>query len=224
MYVAYCKQKGNHPVTINIEIRHLKAIFSYAVEPAGYLKVNPFKGYKQLKFYRKIPSIIENPRDIEHVFEIINQSSPKSRKIYRLVFALYVYTGARRSEIWKLRWEDIKENVIIFRERKNYEMLEVPIVEQLKKILSEYERGIGRVIPLTIDQTSKRIKYYLKKAGLGHLRPHDLRHTFASHLLMNGVDIETVRRLLGQTSLVVTKIYSHILDRHKKIAIKNLPY
>lgn len=224
-YVEYCREKKNSPVTINTEIRHIKAALGYAVDPAGYLKVNPFAGYKQLKYHKKRAAFIEEPESINRVFETIDQTpNPRSRKIYRLVFALYVYTGARRSEIWKLEWKDIKKDIIVFRERKNYEMLEVPMAGRLKEILLEYERGVGRVIPLTLDQIGRGIKYYLRKAGLGHLRPHDLRHTFASHLLMSGVDIETVRRLLGQTSLVATRTYSHILERHKKEEIRKLPY
>ena len=77
---------------------------------------------------------------------------------------------------------------------------------------------------MSLYYLGRRIKYYLREAGLGHLKPHDLRQTFASHLLMSGVDITTVRKLLGQNSLHATNIYAHILDDHKKQEIKKLPY
>ncbi len=143
----------------------------------------------------------------------------------RLVFALYIYTGARREEIYKLEWrKDIKDDKIIFKERKNYESLEIPIVPQLKAILDEYPHSINRVYIGNIDQMGKMIKHYLRKAGLGHLRPHDLRHTFATHLLSEGVALSTVQKLLGHSSIQATQIYAHVLNKTKKQSIHKLPY
>ena len=61
-----------------------------------------------------------------------------------------------------------------------------------------------------------------KKAGLPDVRVHDLRHTFASHLCMNGVDILTVKELLGHSSVVMTQRYSHLTDHHKADAVARL--
>ncbi|NIQ14325.1 MAG: tyrosine-type recombinase/integrase, partial [Candidatus Dadabacteria bacterium] len=51
-----------------------------------------------------------------------------------------------------------------------------------------------------------------KKAGLTRVTPHTLRHTFASHLVMNGVDLTTVQKLLGHTNISTTMIYSHLTE------------
>jgi integrase len=61
-----------------------------------------------------------------------------------------------------------------------------------------------------------------KKAGLDDLRFHDLRHTFASHLVMAGVDLMTVKELLGHKSLTMTERYSHLSPDHKARAVKVL--
>lgn len=217
-YVSICKQKGNKPTTINIEIRHIKSVFSWAVS-RQHLKENPFKDYKQLKYHKAPPKIIEDISNVDKIFSEIGDN-----KKYRLVFALYIYTGARREEIWKLEWKDIKGDKIIFKERKNYEELEVPIVSQLSAILDEYPQTIGRVYIGNIDHMGKMIKHYLRKAGLGHLRPHDLRHTFATHLLNEGVDLSTVQKLLGHSSIQATQIYAHVLNKTKKQSIQKLPY
>jgi integrase len=217
-YMTYCKGLKNSPVTINTECRHIKCAFNKAVE-WEYLKQSPFRFIKSIRHYKKHPNIIEKHDDIKKVFEAIGNN-----KKYRLAFALYIYTGARRSEIHKLTWSDIKGDYILFRERKNREMLNVPIVPKLKEILDGQRKDVGRLFDMSLDQLGRQIKYYLREAGLGHLKPHDLRHTFASHLLMSGVDITTVRKLLGQNSLHATKIYAHILDDHKKQEIRKLPY
>jgi integrase len=223
-YISYCKKLGNKEVSINIELRTLKAAFKKAC-PWGYLKESPFRFIPLLKYHKELPRFIEKADMIDKIFEAIaSEGKEITKRIYRLVFALYIYTGGRRSEIWKLNWKDITEDSITFRERKNYEMLTVPIVPRLKAILYEYERGVGRLIPVTIDQMSKRIKYYLRKAGVGHLKPHDLRHTFASHLLMSGVSLQTVQKLLGHVSIQATQIYTHLTEEHKKREILKLPY
>ncbi len=61
-----------------------------------------------------------------------------------------------------------------------------------------------------------------RKVGLANLRLHDVRHTFASHLVMNGVDIRTVQELLGHTTLTMTMRYSHLAPVHRTRALQIL--
>lgn len=218
IFINYCRQLKNNPVTINIAIRIIKATFSKAVE-WEYLKANPFQGFKQLKTHNKPPQFIQNERDIKKIFDVIGNN-----KRYRLIFALLIYTGARRGEICKLQWQDIKQDVIIFRQRKNYKQLQVPILPQLKQILDEYRQVVGQVVDIIPSQVSHGIKHYLRLAGLGHLRTHDLRHTFASQLLLSGVDLKVIQELLGHSNYRTTEMYAHLIQDHLKKAISKLPY
>jgi integrase len=173
---------------------------------------------KLLKYHKGNPRFLESAQDIKKVFSVIDD------KRYRLAFAFYIYTGARRSELHGLQWSDITEDTITFRNRKNYESLSVPIVPGLKAILSEYPRGVGRVLAMDIDSLGREIKGYLRKAGFGNLKPHDLRHTFATHLVSAGVDLYTVQKLLGHSSIQATQIYAHVTEEKKKQEIARLPY
>ncbi len=224
-YIGYCRKIGNKETCSNREIRTLKAAFRKACQ-WGYIKESPLRFIKQLKYHKKPPHFIEKTDKIDYLFEIIaSKGKERTKRIYRLVMALYIYTGGRRGEIWRFNpRRDIQGDSIAFPERKNYEMLKVPIVPKLRSILDEYDFGVGRAIPVTIDQMSKRIKYYLREAGLGDLKPHDLRHTFASHLLMSGVSLQTVQKLLGHVSIQATQIYTHLTEEHKKQEIHKLPY
>jgi site-specific recombinase XerD len=100
-------------------------------------------------------------------------------------------------------------------------------VAPLKSILEEYnyKTRIGSIVNVRKDQMSKQIKVYLKLTGLGNMRPQDLRHSLASHLLMQGVDIKTVQQILGHTSpLTTSQVYAHVLKSHVKESISKLPY
>ena len=138
------------------------------------------------------------------VFRIIGNDK------YKLIFALYVYTGARRGEINRLQWTDVKEDAIEIRVTKTSVPRRIPIIGQLRTILDEYRKDVGRIIDANLVHMAHRIKLYLCKAGLGHVRPHDLRHTFASHLVMGGQNLKTVGELLGHTSYATTMIYAHL--------------
>lgn len=215
-FILYCRQRKNTPVTINIEMRHLKAAMSKAVE-WKYIKENPFLHIKQLKYQQSPPRFLTT-KQIEDVFNII-----KNEK-YRLAFALYVYTGARRSEIYRLDWRDIKNEGIYIRKSKNYRPRIIPINAKLQHILDEYRKDVGPLFNMSLDQMGRKLKFYLRKAGVGHLKPHDLRHTFASHLVMSGIPLATIKELLGHSSIQTTMIYSHLDRETLQKAVGSLPY
>ena len=228
-FTNHCRKIKNQLSTIHIEFRHIRPAFVHATKKSvGYLRHNPFTEYELPKKVKRNPNFIEEVQDIEKVFAAI-EAGPRlaTRRRYKLIFAIYIYTGARREEIHKIQWGDIGKSYIHFPDRKGSDMLDVPITAKLRAILEEYPQylnGVGRVVDVELKHMGKRIKYYLRLAGLGNLRPHDLRHTFASHLLMSGVDIKVVQKLLGQSSEQATAIYTHILDRFKTEQISKLPY
>lgn len=223
-FVAYCKARGNAAATINIGIRHIKWLMSYAAgEDVGYIPASPFAGRKKLmQKEHKQKQIHEGKDDVERLFQAIGNN-----KRYRIIAALYCYAGARRGEVSKLTWQDIKADRIHFRFRKNHEENNVPMHPKLRTILDEYNPAnrIGRVVDIKETTISQGMKKYLRLAGLGNLTGHSLRHSFASHLLMNGTDVKTVQILMGHSSVITTQtIYAHVLKKHVKEAIEALPY
>ncbi|MBF0320725.1 MAG: phage integrase SAM-like domain-containing protein [Nitrospirae bacterium] len=106
-YVDYCKKIQNKPATINIEIRTLKSMFNKAVQ-WKYIKDSPFNGVSQIKHQKSPPQFLTTEQ-IKSMFEVL-----KGNREYTLVFAFYIYTGARRGEINNLKWNDIKEDSIVY--------------------------------------------------------------------------------------------------------------
>lgn len=215
-FISYCKQRGNSPVTINFALRNLKAALSWASK-RGYLKKNILNNYPMVKHHKKTPAFL-TAEQVHKVLSLIEN------RTYRLAFSLLCYTGMRRGELHQLEWKDIDSYKIKIRKTKTYQERTIPITDRLANILSEYHHGIGRVVNLSPDRITAGIKKYLRIAGLGHIRVHDLRHTFASQLVMEGVDLRTVQELLGHSEYSTTLIYSHLTDAHVREAIKKLPY
>jgi len=139
----------------------------------------------------------------------------------------------RRGEILNLKWEnvDLKHGFILLEKTKNGERREIPMNEALKQLFRQLfaQRRLDTDYIFVNPQTGKRYTEFkrsfhtaLRKAGIRDFRFHDLRHTFASQLVMNGVDLKTVQELLGHKYITMTMRYSHLSQAHKKEAVRVL--
>jgi integrase len=146
-----------------------------------------------------------------------------------VVFALA--TGCRKGEILSLKWEhvDLKHGFILLDKTKNGERREVPINNTLRAVLQGLIRRVD--IPYVFYDKANGQPYgdvkkswytACKRAKIVDFRFHDLRHTFASQMIMAGVDITTVSRLLGHKSLKMTLRYSHLSPAHNIDAVKKM--
>jgi integrase len=128
-----------------------------------------------------------------------------------LIFALH--TGMRKGEILNLRWKDVNfiSRIVTVLKSKNGEKRSVPMSKTLYSTLQEIKvRDIsGRVFPISDRSLREAFKAALEKAGITDFRIHDLRHTFATRLVQNGVDLYKVKELLGHKTLAMTMRYAH---------------
>ena len=150
---------------------------------------------------------------------------------YSLVIKLGCRAGLRRGEMAALRWEDIdfKKNVIYIRANKTENFRHIPISADLKAELMKQPDKTGYVVREIGD--CRRDDYYFISAaysktmkGLGfNTFLHKLRHTFASCLVQNGIELYTVSKLMGHRSIKTTEIYAHLSPRTMQNAIDVLP-
>lgn len=141
-------------------------------------------------------------------------------------------TGMRLSEILNLEWDrhvDLKHGFILLDKTKNSNRREIPINDTLRRTLQGITRRLDVPYVFFNRETGKpykEIKHGFKsacrRAKIHDFHFHDLRHTFASHLIMAGVDITTVSRLLGHKSLTMTLRYSHLAPSHLVKAVSIL--
>jgi integrase len=143
-------------------------------------------------------------------------------------------TGLRQGELLMLRWEDINfsEKIITIRAKnaKSRTVRHISLNSEAFKVLEEWKvtkKKNQESLFLNRDgkplnSVKKAWKTILQQAQIENFRWHDLRHTFASNLVMAGVDLNTVRELLGHSDLQMTLRYAHLAPEHKAKAVEKL--
>jgi integrase len=207
--------------TVNRQLATLRNMFNKAVS-WGKLEVNPMKDVRSLKEPKGRLRFLEQ----EEIVKLLSNCNKKLKPI--VVLALF--TGMRRGEILGLKWPDIdfKRNIITLLDTKNGEKREVPMNGHVKTALIHIKRN-----PYTqnvfcdnngavYQDIRKSFSTALRKSGINDFRFHDLRHTFASQLVMTGANLNTVRELMGHKDITMTLRYSHLAPSYKQEAVDNL--
>ena len=201
-------------------MRHLTAAFHNARE----WEYNPschIKSAYVVKEDREFPRFLTRQ-------EIVRLLGAIDDPRFRLCVEFALYSGLRRSEIVQLTWAHVDPRGFILvplgkSRRERY----LPISERLRDVL-ERLKALGlpgpKLFPWGKDAISHKFKKYAKKAGLSDVRFHDLRHTFASHLVMSGVDIRTVQKLMGHSDIKATLVYAHLSPDHLTAAMDQLNF
>ncbi len=216
---------GLKNASVNKKLNTLKAMFTKA---ADWEMVEE----ETLKRVRKIKHLPEDKRlrfvSTEECRELLNSCDPHLRPI--VITALN--TGMRKGEILSLQWEkhiDLKHGFIMLDKTKNHERREIPINATLGDTLTGITRRLDVPYVFHDPKTGKRYQDIkksfataLRRARIQDFHFHDCRHTFASHLVMAGVDLTTVSRLLGHKDIKMTLRYSHLAPAHMKNAVNVL--
>lgn len=224
--------KTSKPKTVNNHLVLIKAMLNKAVEWKN-LKSNPLKDVKKLK-----DTGLRQPRYFTNAE--INKLLELAKPLIKKVIKILLYTGMRRSEFVYLTWEDVDfENKLITVQSKpdsgfhpkSYNPRSIPMHEELEKLLMDLPQS-GRYVfdngnnkPLhTPDYYTDEFGKLLKKADIKGANLHSLRHTFASNLVMAGIDLRTVQELLGHSSVQVTERYAHLSPDHRAKAVEVLNF
>jgi len=232
--VARMKARGLKDKSIKNYLAVLGKLFNKAID-WDYLEKNPL---------RKVTKLKMEPRKFAFWDEQQTRAFLETAKEYRPdLYPLYLtalMTGMRLGELCGLQWGDVdfvKKNIIV---RNNYvrghlgtpksgKDRTIPLHPQLAKVLKANGHLKGDFVfcrddgtPHHVNDFRKPFFWLTKKAGLPRIRFHDLRHSFASQLVMNGNPLKVVQELLGHGSIQMTEIYSHLSPNVHQDAIKTL--
>jgi integrase len=230
------RKKGNgelpplKPASVNRALACLKHMFTKALD-WDMISEDVFKRIKKVKLSP------ENNRRLRYLsFDESAALLNACDKHLKPIVTLALNTGCRRGELLGLTWDraDLKHGFILLDDTKSGKRREIPINNTVRTTLKTIVRRIDSAFVFVNPATDENGKlrnggrYYdvkksfaaaCRKAKITDFHFHDLRHTFASQLVMNGVDITTVSRLLGHANLTMTLRYAHLAPNHLKNAV-----
>lgn len=215
---------GNKPATANRLISTISHMFTKAVE---WNMVEE----ETLRRIRKVKLLPENNRRLRYLSpeECQRLIDSCDEHIKPLVITA-LNTGMRKGEILGLKWDnvDLKAGFILLNQdqTKNSERKELPINQTLRETLQTIakRKNVPYVFHDPISgkrygDVKRSFKTALKRADISDFRFHDLRHSFASHLVMAGIDLTTVKELMGHKDFSMTLRYAHLAPSHKIKAV-----
>lgn len=197
----------NSGIGVRSQNRHLSSIrqfFRFWMRE-GLLKVNPVAELQLPKMPSKLPHYLS----LEEIDALL--AAIQNPRDYAMVCVLYA-TGLRVSELIFLTWEniDLSRGFVKVRGKGNKERV-VPLGNKAMAALEALPRGENALFAMTRQGFWKLLKKYALLAGIQKaISPHQLRHSFATHLVERGADLRSVQVLLGHADLSTTEIYMHV--------------
>ena len=225
--------------TINRKISSLNSYYKF-LQKVKEIETNPLKNHKALKVGKKVqlPFSEEELKSVlEGAIEVIDFESARDQLIIELFYA----TGIRRIELVNLKISDIdfsKKQIKVLGKRNKERY--IPLINSLESSINVYLE-FRKTLAVIKDKemlllTKKGLKvyemlvyriinkYFSKASSKAKCSPHVLRHSFATHLLNEGADLNAVKELLGHTSLAATQVYTHnSIAELKKVYAKSHP-
>lgn len=221
------------PLSVNRKIASLRSYYKFLMRQDSITR-NPMMRIKVLKSAKKLPHFVKE-RDMNEVLDLPAWDSSHESLRDRLILELLYGTGMRLSELIQLKDSQINLHDLTIKVlgKRNKERV-IPIASPLADIIREYRQAKKREVPpngdgifIVNDQGGKcypmmvyRVvrKYLGEHTTVEKKSPHVLRHTYATHLLNKGAEINAVKDLLGHSSLAATQVYTHnTMEKLKKV-------
>jgi integrase/recombinase XerC len=239
-WLAGLKDKGITAKTINRKISSLKSFFKYQLKTGG-IHTSPMTKLVTPKVGSRLPTFLKE-KDVQTLIATLSTATDDWKSLNaRMLITLFYTTGMRLSELIGLRPSQIDSSRghIKVLGKGNKERI-LPISKEVIQLLNEYQ-SLKKKDFETADETillvtEKGKKLYPRYAWqmvhtqlaqittLEKKSPHVLRHSFATHLLNNGADLNAVKELLGHSSLAATQVYTHnTIDKLKNVHQKAHP-
>ena len=224
---------GTSPRSVNRKIASLKSFYKYLLK-RDTISQDPTVKIKSLKVKKELPGFANEEEFSDFLNRLVFDDSLEGQ-MEQLLLELLYGTGIRLSELLGLRVSDFNpgQSTIKVLGKRNKERI-IPISRSLNSLLKNYiteknhafshdsdsflivNKNGGQAYPMMVYRIVK--KYLSQVQSLDKKSPHALRHTFATHLLNKGADLNAVKDLLGHSSLAATQVYTHnSLDKLKSV-------
>ncbi|MBT6716778.1 MAG: site-specific integrase [Nitrospina sp.] len=218
------------PATVNRYLALLGHVFTVAVREWEWMAVNPVAKISKLKEPGGRTRFLS---DEERERLLTTCRSSESIHLF-IIVTLALSTGMRRGEILGMKWEniDLKKKRITLVETKNGETRVVPLVGKAYELMKNLYLKVQPVTHGLVFSSAKNLaepgsirtawETALKRAKMENFRFHDLRHSTASYLAMNGATLLEIAGILGHKTLQMVKRYSHLSEDHKAEVLEKM--
>lgn len=232
-YIMHLSQSDLAERSINRKISSIRSFYKYLLK-IGEIETSPAAALRTLKQYNKVqvPFSEEELTDLFSKQGIFKDDFEGIRD--RLILELFYQTGIRRAELIQIKDSDLnfEQKSIKVMGKRNKERV-LPLGEKIIKSISVYlekrkeevkneslhlfQTKLGK--PLHDKLVYKLVNSYLSHISTKHKKsPHMLRHSFATHMLNRGAELNAIKELLGHSSLAATQVYTHgSIDQLKKV-------
>lgn len=227
MMLAHRKKNGQPYANayINRVLSVLRTMLSYAVDIGMTTQAAVDMAFAKTKLKGEIKRLrFLSIEEIERLIDCCDES-------FRPIVITALHTGMRRGEILSLKWKhvDLTHNLILLDKTKNGDRREIKLNATLRALMlqlpSRFAGGYVFLNPETQKpyvNIKKMFRRAITKAKIEDFRFHDLRHTFASQLIMHDVPLATIQQLLGHKSLTMTLRYAHLSSEQQVAAVEKL--
>jgi integrase/recombinase XerC len=222
-WMVHLSDQGLSPRSINRKLSSLKSLYKFELK-TGKIKLNPATNINGPKTEKRLPSYVEE-KEMQFLFEKLDFEDSFKGFRDKLILDLFYQTGIRLSELRNIKIKDIdfSKKTLKVLGKRNKERL-IPLHDKTLLLLSNYillrSKEVILSQPFLIlnnkgEQAGKKFVYrcvnsYLSKVTDNTKKsPHVIRHTFATHMLNRGADLNTIKELLGHANLAATQVYTH---------------
>ncbi len=231
-WLAQMLDYGISPRSVNRKITALKSFYKFLLKEEIIFE-DPTIKIVPPKMSKNLPAFVEEGQ-MRHLLDELDFKGDYAGVRDKLIIELFYSTGIRQAELINLKIKDfdLSSNVIKVLGKRNKERL-IPLTKELRQKIDAYlnlraELPIKDSTYLLLTNKGKKlyptlvyrqVNHYLSQVtSLDKKSPHVLRHTFATHMLNNGADLNAIKELLGHANLSATQVYTHnTIDKLKKV-------
>ena len=213
------------PGNANHALALLRQIMNFAVA-CGYIEKNPTQGIRPNPRPRLTRFL--SREETGRLHRVLDAQTGENNRQQADIIRLLLLTGCRKGEILRLRWSEVHRDALFLADSKTGAR-KVPLNSQARSILERQPRDASPfVFPSPRIQgrphsDNLALWYRVRReAGIEDVRLHDLRHTYVSHAVMNGVPVPVVSRMLGHSNVRMTLRYAHLGDREIEAAAERI--